>query len=205
MTFEKIAKKGIKDMTYFARGRRGLIYKGKYKNKEVVVKIKKSDSAAQGRMANEAKWLKLINKKNIGPKLLLADKEFICYEYADGEFLPKYIQTADKKQISSVLNKILGQTFALDSLKINKEEMHRPLKHILIDKQGQVTMIDFERCYKTDKPKNTTQFCQFILSRQKELNAKGITISREELINAAKEYKNKQSNQNFNKIITLIK
>ena len=40
--------------------------------------------------------------------------------------------------------------------------MHHPLKHIIIDKLGIPVMIDFERCHKTDKPKNVTQFVEFV-------------------------------------------
>jgi len=50
---------------------------------------------------------------------------------------------------------------------VNKFEMHHPTKHILI-KAGKpsrktVVMIDFERCRWTEKPKNVTQFVQFLL------------------------------------------
>ena len=50
-------------------------------------------------------------------------------------------------------------------MQVNKEEMHHPLKHVLI-KDTKAVMIDFERVHYTEKPKSTTQFCQFISSKK---------------------------------------
>ena len=205
MIFEKLTKKGIKNLTYLTRGKRGLIYEGKYKNKEVVVKIKKPDSAAEGRIANEEKWLKILNKKGIAPKLLLSDNDFLCCEYVKGEFILDYFKKRNKKEIIAVIKTMLEQMLVLDSLKMNKEEMHRPFRHIIIDSKNKPWLIDFERCYETEKPKNTTQFCQFLLNSEEELRRKEICLNRQELMDSAKEYKNEQSKKNFNRIIRLVK
>ena len=86
---------------------------------------------------------------------------------------------------------------------MNKLEMHNPHKHIIIEKKKPV-MIDFERAYKTEKPKNVTQFCQFLMSKRVQEILKW-KISKKELIKLLKQYKKNETEINFNKIIKYIK
>ena len=89
--------------------------------------------------------------------------------------------------------------------KINKLEMHNPCKHIIIDKKP--VMIDFERCYFTNKPKNVTQFCQFIMSNKLILllKHKKIKMNRKKLIASVKIYKKTYNKKDFNNILKLLK
>ncbi len=203
---KELEKKGISNIQKIAKGHRGLIYKAQLKNKTIVIKKKLPKSKAVGRMKNEAKWLKILNKKGIGPKFIFLNKDYFAYNYVEGIFLPLFLEKASKKNIKKVLSEIFKQCFALDKLKINKEEMHRPLKHVLIDKNLKVTMIDFERTHKTAKPKNTTQFIQY-LSRDsviRLLRKKGFKYNRKQLLNFAKEYKKDVSAKNMIKIIEAL-
>ena len=56
----------------------------------------------------------------------------------------------------------MKQCRILDRLKINKEEMSNPYKHIIIN-GSKVIMIDFERARFSNKVTNITQFFQYIL------------------------------------------
>ncbi len=179
----RLEKKGLKCITYFARGKRGLVYSAAYKRKKVAVKVKRPESRAVGRLANEAKTLRAVNKKKIGPRLHLADKQFLVCEFIDGPAMVKWMETATKAQKNKVAKNILEQCFILDNMKLNKEEMHRPLKHIIISKKGPV-MIDFERAYKTNNPHNVTQFCTFLMNRKFVTGAK-----KRKLLALAKQYK----------------
>jgi predicted Ser/Thr protein kinase len=96
----------------------------------------------------------------------------------------------------------------MDKIKTNKEEMHHPYKHILIDnKTKKPVLVDFERCHKSLEPKNVTQFCTYIISDfiSNTLKDKGIKVNREKMIKAAKRYKKDIKKQNLDKIISLIK
>ena len=137
----------------------------------------------------EGNWLKKLNKEKIGPKLLIAKNDYVIYEYVKGEFILDFIEKANKEQIIKVLRKSFEQCFALDKIKVNKEEMHHPVKHILVDDKLNVVMLDFERTHYTNKPKNVTQFCQFISSMQDVLIKKNIKIDKKEMIKLAKKYK----------------
>ena len=106
-----------------------------------------------------------------------------------------------KNKVKKVLIDILKQCKVLDKLKVNKLEMHNPYKHIIIGKK--IVMIDFERCYKTLKPKNVSQFCQFLISRniKKVLDKKKIKIDKRKLIKLVKKYKESYNEKDFRNIL----
>jgi putative serine/threonine protein kinase len=193
----------MKNLRYLAKGKRGVVYTTTYRNKKVAIKKKNPDSEAIGRIQHEANMLKLLNKANIGPKFISHKENELIYVFVEGEFIIDFIEKNSKTNILKVLNDIFKQMFTLDKLGLNKEEMHHPLKHILVHKNKPV-MIDFERTHYTIKPKNVTQFCQFMMSTKKLLDSKNIKINKKEIMSLAQTYKNKRTLENFNNILRLL-
>ena len=74
---------------------------------------------------------------------------------------------------------------------INKEEMHHPLKHVVVGEK--IVQIDFERARAVEHPQNVTQFCNYISVIFPE--------KRERLIDLAKVYKKDRTKKNFEKIL----
>lgn len=182
-------------MQYFSRGKRGKIYL------EKDYAVKKSNPI---RVKNEVKWLKILNKYKIGPRLVKYNQNSFKYNFIKGDFIIQFILKSNKKLIKKILIDVLNQCRTLDKLKVNKKEMHHPIKHIII-KNKKAYMIDFERCYKTNKPKNVTQFCQFILNYIKNiLKEKGFKIDKK-VLNALIRYKHNQDEKNFNEILKIIR
>ncbi len=205
--------KEIKNITYFTKGHRGLLYVGDYKNKKVVIKTERKESKAIGRIENEVNYLKILNKKGIGPELYFHDKKFtyFVYEYVDGDFFPIFLEHSAKKNknlIKKIIKNIFVQCFRMDKIKVNKEEMHHPYKHIIIDKKTKKPiLVDFERCHKTKEAVNVTQFSSYIISdfMRNLLKKKGIMVNKEKIIAAAKIYKKSVSKKNLDNIIKKIK
>lgn len=179
---------------YLAKGKRSVVYTLKINNKIYATKVKKEDISAKNTVNNEARFLKILNKYKIGPRFKEKGKNYIIYEFIKGEFFKDWIKTAKKENIKKIIIEVLKQCRTLDKLKINKKEMHHPVKHIIINKNKPV-MIDFERCYYTKKPKNVTQFCQLLLLKN---------IIEKTFIKTLKEYKKRETEENFNKILKLI-
>ncbi len=198
----QLQEKGIKSVTLLEKGNRGVIYKAEYIGKTVAVKAKLGQSRAVAAIENEANWLRRLNEEKVGPRLLLAEKEWLAYWFVEGEFILDYLAKCGEKEAADVIKQMLQQARKLDVMGINKEEMLRQQGHAIVGKGGKVTLIDFERCHKTQKPKNVTQLCQFLSGGYVKaiLRQKGIAISREKLVSAAKDYKNSQSEENFKKI-----
>ncbi len=197
--------KGIKNIKYLARGHRGLLFTGFYRNKKIAVKTKNPQSKATNRIENESKWLKKLNKHGIGPKLLFVANDYFVYEFIDGDFILNCIKKSNKSSIKKIIKNLFNQLFILDKLKIEKEEMHHPIKHIIISK-NKPRLIDFERVHYSRNPKNITQFCQFLISGHLSsiLKSKKISIDAGKMIKLAKIYKNNQNYQNLKKIIDII-
>ena len=177
-------------MQYFNKGHRGIIYTDL--NRKIIVKI--SDKK---RILNEVKWLKKLNRYKIGPKLIIYNSNYLILRHIKGKKILDYLKESNKKQILPVIKEILLQCRILDKLKINKLEMHHPVKHIIINRK--VNLIDFERAYKTKNTKNLTQFCQFLLSKKVQdlLMQKNIFLDKNKFILILKKYKKKQNESNF--------
>lgn len=144
-------------MELFAKGKRSLIYK----EKDTIIKVERKDIQAVHRLENEAKWLKRVNKYNLGPKFLQLQDNKLSMEYIEGPCLEDYLKTATKKEKIHVLNQLLQQAYILDTLKVNKLEMHRVTKNAIV-RNKKLILLDFERCKQTPHPKNVTQAVQFI-------------------------------------------
>ncbi len=203
----------IINIEYFAKGKRGLIFTGVLeksirhsKKIKVAIKIKNPESEAIARIENEAKWLRKLNKFGIGPEIYYSDENLLITEFIEGKFIGDFLDKGSRKEIMSVIKKIFLQLFTLDKLKIDKEEMHHPTKHIIIDSKGKPVLIDFERARIADKPKNVTQFCQYISSNFAStiLEKKGINLNKNKLIGLARNYKNSINKKNLNEIINYV-
>ncbi|RLE47956.1 hypothetical protein DRJ25_01025 [Candidatus Woesearchaeota archaeon] len=187
----ELESKGIRNIKFFDKGWRGLISTGKYKCNLVAIKTKRPYSEAKTAIRKEAKWLKFVNKHGLGPKFVMSGKGFLVYRFVDGKPFKDWIVKASKSSLKKAVLKILDKCFMLDKLKVNKEEMHRPLTNVLVTKDANPVLIDFERMYKTRKPHNVTQFCQFLISNEKLFRKKGFGFTKAKIISAASRYKSK--------------
>lgn len=147
----------------FSKGKRGLIYTFEKNSKKYAIKVKLPESKAINRINIEAEFLKLLNKYDIGPKLVDNGNDFIVYEFVEGLTLKEFLKT--NKMNKKIIRSVVKQCKILDKLKMNKEEMHYPLKNIIINK-NKAYLIDFERCHYTSRPKNLNQFIQFLKQKR---------------------------------------
>ncbi len=211
---------GFENIQYFTHGKRGSIYKatldknGQIKTHltskkdvvDVAIKVKRESTEAQNTIENETKWLRVLNKHNIGPKLQVYGKGFFSYVFVKGDFMLGWLQKENttKEQTLSVLRDLFNQCFILDFLQVNKEEMHHPHKHVIITKENTPVLLDFERCAKTTNPKNVTQFIEYVCRLKDELGKKKIIVPIEELRSLAAEYKDSYDRKIVAEIMSLL-
>ncbi|MBW3014808.1 methyltransferase [Candidatus Woesearchaeota archaeon] len=202
---KQLEKKGLSSIKMFAKGHRGWIFTAMYKGKKVAVKKQREDIAAKDTVKNEISFLKKLNKQGIGPKLLFTYNDSFVYEFIEGTFIRDFFRLeTDKKKLKKVIEDTFKLMLKLDKLGINKEEMHHPNKHVIIDDKLESHLIDFERANNSKKPKNVTQFTQYITSSKDILESKGFKINIEKLRKAAQEYKQKPTIKNYKKILSLV-
>ncbi len=192
MKFEEIKHK-IKNLQQIGEGWRGIIYKGEYEGKTLAFKVP-SEPIHIFPILKEGEILKIVNKKGIGGKIHIQGEDFIAYDFIEGKELKHVL---NKENARKIFSQLLNQSRELDKLKITKEEMHRLHGNVLVNKNLKVYLIDFERAKKSEKPKNITQFIQFLITGGTEYLGK---IDKKEAIKLMKEYKRDQSDENFLKI-----
>ena len=191
----------VNNIKYFEKGKRSIVYTAYYKNKKVIIKNPKSKINT---IDNEAKFLKILNKYNIGPKLIYHDENNLVCGFISGARIIDWLKISNNKAIKKNLKKIFDECRLLDKLKIDKKELTNPYKHILIGRNP--VMIDFERARFSENPKNISQFSQFLMSNKiyEILIKKGIKINNSKLINAVKKYKKSYDEKDYNSILKAI-
>ena len=60
------------------------------------------------------------------------------------------------------LRDLLDQCAWLDQQGIDKREMNRCQKHVIVSREGKSTLLDFERCQESAKPCNVTGLAQYL-------------------------------------------
>ncbi|MCF7799069.1 hypothetical protein K9M74_04135 [Candidatus Woesearchaeota archaeon] len=156
----------VTELQVLAQGKRGIVFKGVYKGQDVAVKIPRPSSEAPNTMGLEATYLKKVNKLRLGPKLFVADNDYVVMEFIHGKRIGDFLAdiSTSPETILIVLNKILTQLFTLDKAGINKYELTNPYKHIIVQNNNEPVLIDFERARHAAKPKNINQFVQYLQS-----------------------------------------
>ena len=198
----QLESKKASNVKKLAEGNRGIVYTALLEGKKVAAKSASKRSPVKTSIANEAKWLKTLNKHGIGPELLTSGESYFVYKFVQGECISSWMEKSSRADAITILKSVMQQCRTMDRLKVNKEEMLRPHKHVIVS-NGRPVMLDFERCRKTKNPKNVTQFCQYLISGRtsEALGKKGIAISKQKLVTASKKYKKNQTAERFNEIL----
>ena len=188
--------RGISAISYLSRGKRGKVFVGAYKKKKVAIKIKNPSSDAIGKIEHEAFMLRRLEQHDLAPKALFFTKDYLVSEYIDGKLIGDFLRSSSLAKTQIVFRKLFLQMALLDSLRIMKEEMHHPHKHVFVTTTGKIMHIDFERAHFSEHPGNVTQLCQFVTSSAIAplLEKKKLKIDKETMILLAKEYKRAQGN-----------
>jgi len=198
-----------KNKKFLAKGKRGFIYFSELRGEKFAIKTTNESSDALGTILKEAQNNKTLNKIGVGPKFYYYDekRDFVIREFIEGERIFDWIElnklgVGFRQNFWKIIDSILIQCRKMDGLGFNKYEMTNPHKDILITKDLRVFIIDFERCRFTNRPKNITQFCQFLVkgTMQQVLSKFDIYLDRESLLLLAENYKQEMNEENFVKL-----
>ena len=172
-----------------------------------MLKAKNPESTAVGKIRIEAENNAKLNAIGVGPKFIFynPEKDFLVREFVEGIPLLEWIKNKNGKQVFEVLEDVFWKCFRMDSIKMNKYEMTNPHKDILVS-HDKAFIIDFERCRFVERPKNVTQFCQFLAKGKMSsaLENIGVSIGKEELLLLAEKYKSSYSEKDFLSILSYL-
>lgn len=174
-------------------------------------KILRVDADRAG-MQHEAEMLQMANTIGVGPHLLNATEDFLLMEFIEGVLLPQWLKTLSGRgtasKIRRVLRAILEQCWRLDEAGLDHGELSRAPKHIIIDANDNPHIVDFETASITRRVSNVTSICQYLFlgsQAAKMIKRRLRKIDKEELINTLRNYKQKRTRENFEKILSICK
>lgn len=190
-------KKGVTNIAPFMHGKRGTIFTGDFEGKKIAIKEQRSTTTST--IEIEARLLQDL-KLDFGPQVLFRGKNYFAYDFIEGVFFPAWLESASKENALTAIKLIYDYMFYLDEIGYNKEEMHHPFKHIIMSK-NKPYLVDFERCRASEKVHNVTQFTQYVVSLREVLEANGINIDKDVILQRTQEYSHKRIRANFEVIL----
>jgi len=200
----------IGNLEILGKGYVGVVVLVKRGNKEVALKIRRTDSQREN-MKNESILLKLVNSVNVGPKIIDVSKNFLVMEYIEGEKFSDWIGmlkgSGSVKQLKSTIKNVLEDCYRLDQIGLDHGELSNISKHVIVGKT-KVTIIDFESSSTKRRPSNVTSITQaFFIGSGIAKQAQKIfkNSSKEKIIDVSKLYKQEKTRENFEKLLKVLK
>ena len=200
----------IGNLEILGKGYVGVVVLVKRGNKEVALKIRRTDSQREN-MKNESVLLKLVNSVNVGPKMIDVSKNFLVMEYIEGKKFSDWIEmlkgSGSAKQLKSTIRNVLEDCYRLDQIGFDHGELSNISKHVIVGK-NKVTLIDFESSSTKRRPSNVTSITQaFFIGSGIAKHAQKIykNSSKEKIIDALKSYKQEKTRDNFEKLLKILK
>jgi putative serine/threonine protein kinase len=215
----ELRKLGIKNVSFqgptilnnipvLGKGYVGVVVLSKKGKKNIALKIRRIDSS-RNEMKSEAKFLKLANKVNVGPKLINSSKNFIIMEYIEGRKIIDWVTELKGRgsatKLRTVLKKVLEDCYNLDKIDLDHGELSYIHKHVIVGRSPQI--IDFESASVNRRTSNVTSATQgiFIGSGLAKIVKKIIkTPDKNDLIESLKKYKHDQSRENFDEVLKVL-
>ncbi|MFT4310470.1 MAG: HemK2/MTQ2 family protein methyltransferase [Candidatus Woesearchaeota archaeon] len=157
---KKLRHVQVQHIRYLNEGQHGVIYTGEYQHKQVACKLPKV-----GTLHKEVEALRLLYPHGIAPQLYAYEQGVLIRAFVEGICFEQWEKTFDKPTRIEYYITILKQCFIMDSMKLEKQEMMRPHKHVFAH-QNTITMIDFERCHHKKNPSNVTQWLQWLWTHE---------------------------------------
>ena len=150
---------GLRDFRFLARGHKGVVYVAEGATGRVAIKVCRGGGARQ-----EERWLRRCNDLGIGASLVSYEwDECVAMEYVEGPSIGEALDGAVPPGVLfKALRDLLGQCARLDERGIDKREMNRCQKHVIVSREGRSTLLDFERCQESAKASNVTGLAQYL-------------------------------------------
>ena len=192
------------------KGYVGVVVLAKRGNKQVALKIRRTDSQ-RDEMKREASLLKLVNTVKVGPKMIDASKNFLVMEYIDGIKISEWINqlkgVGSSKKLKSTIKKILEDCYRLDMLNFDHGELSNISKHVIVG-NSKSSIIDFESSSTERRASNVTSITQAIFIGSgiaKNVQKIYKNPSKNDIIKALKHYKNEKTEESFEGLLKVLK
>jgi putative serine/threonine protein kinase len=196
--------KQLLNLHILGKGCVGLVVMANANGKEAALKIRRVD-ADRATMRHEAQMLKKANSTGVGPKLLAASKNFLVMQYVKGQTLEQWlIYHEGKREKEKVLREILEQCWRLDQAILDHGELSYAAKHVIVERNGKPTIVDFETASANRHPANVTAISQYLFFRSTSRQASRPPKRRQTLIERLRSYKKDRNRTNFENVLKAL-
>ena len=200
----------IGKLQILGKGYVGIVVLGKRGNKDVAVKIRRTDSQRR-EMKSEATMLKTVNSVNVGPKLLDSSRNFVVMEFLEGEKIGDWINNLNGKgsvkKLKITIKAILEDCYRLDQICFDHGELSSISKHVIVGKK-KPSLIDFESSSTKRRVSNVTSITQAIFigsGISKKIQTMYKIPSKEKIIEILRNYKMEGTRQTFDELLKILK
>jgi len=197
-------EKQVSNLKVLGKGCVGVVVKAYRNSEKAAIKIRRVD-ADRSRMRHEAEMLKVANAVNVGPRLLGFSDNFLLMQFIDGILLPEWLEKCrGKTHLKKVLKEVLEQCWRLDTVGLDHGELSHAPKHVIIDGENRVFIVDFETASLNRKTSNVTSIAQFLFisgAVAEKITKKLGLKDKKVIIEALRRYKLDKNCRNFEGIL----
>jgi putative serine/threonine protein kinase len=173
----------------------------------VALKMRRLD-ADRPSMSEEARFLRLANAVNVGPRLITATRNLIAMDLFEGTPLFKWAEASGHSQrnLKHVMSDLLGACFRLDVVGLDHGELSHAPKNVLVGVKGQTCIVDFESASMVRRVANVTSLLQYFLFGRvsKSLHTSRIFDEKRRILNALSLYKEEGSIENYRNLLQTL-
>ena len=163
---EFAGKTSVFNVPVLGKGFVGIVAIAHLNGQRAALKIRRVDADRVG-LQHEAEMLAKANSVNVGPMLISVSTNFLLMQFIDGDLLPNWLAThkdKEKERVRSVLREVLEQCWRLDAVGLDHGELSKAPKHVIVNKEQQPFIVDFETASVNRKPANVTAVCQYLFT-----------------------------------------
>jgi putative serine/threonine protein kinase len=205
-TLEFTGSTEINSLHILGKGYASIVLIAHRKNRRLALKVRRCDSRRHD-LTQEAIVLKKVNSLGIGPELIDVKDDFILMELIEGLQLPEWLSEMKEDQESRtkhVLKRIIVDCWKLDQAEIDHGELSRASKHIIVKKDEEPVIIDFESASMTRRNANVTSIIQYLFFGShvaKILKDVLLEVDKDNILEKIRLYKKKSTQENLENLL----
>ncbi len=151
-------------LSLLGKGVAGMVVAGLTSKERIALKIRRVDSR-RDRMQHEALMMRAANALNVGPRYVGSTADVLAMELVEGLNLPSWLGTLKgrgrRARLRRAIGDLLEQCFRLDEAGLDHGELSRAHKNIIVRRNGQPCIVDFESASKDRRTNNLTALSQY--------------------------------------------
>jgi putative serine/threonine protein kinase len=197
----------IDGLPILGKGCVGIVTQAQLDGMPVALKIRRNDGDRLS-MMNEARLLRLANSIDVGPRLVVATRDFLAMQLFKGLPLYKWAQKKPVRRelVKQVLSDLLHSCFRLDAIGLDHGELSHAPKNVLVSATGVPCIVDFESASTTRHVANVTSLVQYFLFGQLswKINASRLFPKKKHVLSVLADYKRESSVENFRAVLSAL-